>query len=202
MNTSQFSPEKFFDLSSCNYKDLFVDIVNIWEVLPKLEKYIESKKLHANYGGGTIIEETAVIQGPVVIGKNCYIGPAAFLRGPVLLGDNVHVGHSSEIKHAVVLNNSAIAHLNYVGDSVIGSSVNIGGGAMFANLRFDNKTVTIRTEEGKISTSLQKFSAIVGDNSHIGVNCVINPGTVLGKNTIVYPMTSVLGAHKENEVIK
>lgn len=214
MNNSLFSPVTFFDLSNFSHAALFEGISNVWEVLPKLTEYIESlfvsKKILANYGKDTaifvgqetIIEETAVINGPAIIGKNCYIGHAAFLRGPILFGDNIHIGHAVEVKSSILLNNATAAHLNYVGDSVIGNVVNIGGGTMFANLRLDKKIVTIRTEKEKIDTGLQKFSAIVGDFSSIGVNAVINPGTILGKHTVVYPLTSVFGVHQEKEIIK
>ncbi|MBI2622689.1 MAG: hypothetical protein HYW64_01170, partial [Candidatus Levybacteria bacterium] len=153
-------------------------------------------------GKDTLVEDYAVIKGPAIIGKNCFIGHASYLRGGCILGDNVHIGHGAEIKNSILLNNAIAAHLNYIGDSIIGSNVNISGGAMLANFRFDKKSVTIKTENKRIDTGLSKFGAILGDNSTIGVNAVLNPGTLLGKNTIVYPLTSVKGVHKDGEVIR
>ena len=100
------------------------------------------------------------------------------------------------------MNNTAAAHLNYIGDSIVGNGVNVSGGAIFANLRLDHANVTIKTEEGKIDTGLSKFGSIVGDGGNIGVNCVLNPGTILGKNIVIYPLREIRGVHEEHEVIK
>lgn len=208
---NNYSPEYFFDLSSFSYKEIFDGVENVWEVLPKIKEYIKSLfngKVQGNYkaqvfvGEGSIVSEKAEIVGPAIIGKNCTIGPGAYLREYVLLGDNVKIGHGAEVKNSIFLNNSTAAHLNYVGDSVMGSKVNIAGGAMFANYRFDGKPVTVRNGEEKIATLLQKFGAVIGDGSQIGANAVLNPGTVIGKEGIVYPLTSASGFHKKGEIIR
>ena len=210
----KFNTENYFLLDNFYYKDIFNNIENIWEVLPKLEEYLSSLfidgKVIGNYkdknniyiGEGTVIHEDVNIEGPVVIGKNCLITHGSYIRSGCLIGDNVRIGHGVEIKRSIFLNNSIVAHLNYIGDSIIGNSVNIAGGAMLANLRFDKKDVILRYGDKIISTGLQKFGAILGDNVSIGANAVLNPGTLLGKRVIVYPLQFVKGVYIENEIIR
>lgn len=209
-----FSPEQFFDLSDFSYASLFDGVTNVWEPLGTIEHYLtslfERGKIVANYkdskdvfvGEGTSIDEGVKIIGPAVIGKNCTIGHVAFLRGGNLIGDSVHIGHAVELKSSIILSHSAIAHLNYIGNSIIGRGVNVSGGAIFANFRLDKHMVIVRNGDEKMNTGLQKFGAIVGDGSNIGVNAVLNPGTILQKQTIVFPLKSVTGVHNDGEVIK
>lgn len=211
---NNFKTENFFDLSTFEYRDIFNEINYVWEVLPKIKDYIEmqfkSGLLKPNYkarndvyvGDGTIIAEGAVIEGPAIIGKYALLGHGSFIRGNCIIGSNVQLGHAVEVKGSIFLNDSKAAHLNYIGDSIVGNKVNISGGTILANYRLDKKTVMVTDEGNKIETGLEKFSSIVGDGTNIGVNAVLNPGTILGKNTVVYPLISVKGAHKDNEVIK
>lgn len=214
MEKTRFFKESFFDLTGCCFPEIFDGAEFVWEVLPKIAIYIKLQFqkgiLIANYkdkrdifiGKGTIIQEGAVILGPAIIGKNCVIGHGSLVRENCLLGDFVHIGHAVEVKNSIFLNRAKASHLSYIGDSLIGNDVNISGGAMLANFRFDKKPVTVRVNNERINTNLQKFGAIIGDGSNIGVNAVLNPGTILGKKTIVYPLTSVGGVHKDEEVIK
>ena len=210
---NNFSNNYFFDIDKFAYKEIFA--ATPWEtianIIPFIQKTFASLKLSPNYknrpdvyiGQGTTIHPSVDIQGPAIIGVNCKISHAAFLREGCLIGDNVHIGHAVEIKHSLILNNSMIAHLNYIGDSLIGNNVNISGGAILANLRLDKQNISIKTEDNKkIDTGLNKFSAAIGDNSVVGVNAVINPGTLLGKNVIVFPLKSVSGVHINNATIK
>jgi UDP-N-acetylglucosamine diphosphorylase / glucose-1-phosphate thymidylyltransferase / UDP-N-acetylgalactosamine diphosphorylase / glucosamine-1-phosphate N-acetyltransferase / galactosamine-1-phosphate N-acetyltransferase len=185
-----------------------------WEAIKNLDVFIEQcfKKgiIKPNYkdkknvfiGKGTIICEGAHIKGPAIIGSNCVINHASFLRENCLLGNNVHIGHAVEVKNSILLNNSSVAHLSYVGDSIVGNEVNIAGGTIITNLRLDKKPVKIKFKNKIINTKMQKFGSIIGDYSSIGANCVLNPGTILGKKTIVFPFSSVTGTHKNNETIK
>lgn len=214
MENKLFNPGDYFDLSNFKHKDIFAGVEFVWEVLPKIGKYIESlfekKVLVSNYkdkkniymGEGSIIKEGATIVGPAIIGKNCIIGHGSLIRENCLFGHNVHTGHAVEVKNSIFLNSVIAAHLNYIGDSVIGNNVNISGGAILANYRLDKKPVIVRDGEEFINTNLEKFGAIVGDDSIIGVNAVLNPGTILGKKSIAYPLTSVTGVHKNNEIIR
>lgn len=181
MRNSKFKPSEFFNLDAFQWKNIFEGVEIVWEIIPKIEKFTKGK---------------------LIKGKNCKIAKSAFIRGGVILGDNVIVGHAVELKNCIIMNNTNIAHLNYIGDSIVGEYVNIGGGAMLANFRLDAKPVHIKHKENKISTNLEKFGAVIGDNTKIGVNAVLNPGTILGKNCQVYPLTSVIGYHPDDSTIK
>lgn len=198
-----FKPEYFFDLSDFYAADVFSGLDNAWDVLPKIEEYVSQKIGGKKYiiGNNTQIEDSVLIKGPALIGKNCRIGHAAFIRENVIIGDNCIIGHAVELKNCIILNNTNVAHLNYVGDSVVGSHVNVGGGATFANVRLDEKPVQVLIDGEKIHTRLAKFGAIVGDGTKIGAHSVLNPGALIGKNSLVYPLSLVKGFHSENSKI-
>ncbi len=214
MKKSNFPANDFFNLLLFPFSDIFENVNQTWEILPKISEYIKlqfkNKKIKQNYyknkqiyiGKGTKIAKGVLIKGPAIIGDNCFIEQGSLIRENTILGNNVHIGHGVEIKNSVILNNTAISHLNYVGDSIVGNNVNISGGAIIANYRLDKHSVLVRLGDKKIDTKFEKFGAIVGDGSAIGVNSVLNPGTVLGKNTIVYPLVSVIGVHKNEDIIK
>lgn len=212
MDISYFSPDRFFDLTDFEHKDLFSNTEHVWDILPKLHSYIAQFQnthkpnyndgKHVYVGEGTIIEEGALIKGPAIIGKNCFIGHGAYLRENCILGDNVHIGHAVEVKKSLFLNNSYASHFNYVGDSIIGKKANLAAGAILANHRLDKRQVMVQTETLKIETKLEKFGSIIGDASVVGVNSVLNPGTILEKNCIVYPLTSVKGVHPKGSLIQ
>ena len=195
-------------------KDLFEESGNVWEVLPTLESYIVSKKkelIENGYsekfknvfvGKNVKIDDTAKIEGYAVIGDNAFIGHSAYLRSGVLIGENVHIGHTVEVKHSAVLQNTAVSHFSYIGDSVIGSNVNIGGGVILANLRFDEKSIEVRYKNKKTDTGLTKFGAVIGDRCKIGANVVLNPGTMLARNVTVFPLVSVKGTHEKGSIVK
>jgi len=199
---TNFSPGTFFELSGFEHKNIF-NLEHVWEVLPKISEYIKNNSSEAiTIGEGTVIEEGAFIKGPAIIGKNCLIRHGAYIRENVIIGDNSLIGHSVEIKNSVVLNNSHISHFNYIGDSIIGNDVNLSGGSITANFRLDGASVMIKNDEEQFETGLAKLGAIVGDGSRIGVNSVLNPGTILSKNSKVYPLTSVFGVHLNEKTIK
>jgi UDP-N-acetylglucosamine diphosphorylase / glucose-1-phosphate thymidylyltransferase / UDP-N-acetylgalactosamine diphosphorylase / glucosamine-1-phosphate N-acetyltransferase / galactosamine-1-phosphate N-acetyltransferase len=211
---AQMTPDIFFDFSQFQWNNIFSDITNVWEALPKIIPFITSQFsngiITANYqdrndvfiGEGTVIQPGVHIPGPAIIGKNCILGHASLYREGVIIGDNTHIGHAVEVKHSIILNNAAAAHLNYIGDSIIGNNVNISGGTILANFRLDKKPILIKTKEKIYNTELRKFGAIIGDNSNVGVNSVLNPGTILGKNCLVYPLQSARGYYENNEIIK
>lgn len=214
MKKSNYPPNDFFNLSLFPYADIFENVGDTWEVLLKIREYIKlqfiNKKTKQNYdknkaiyvGKGAKIAKGVLIKGSAIIGDNCFIEQGSLIRENVILGNNVHIGHAVEIKNSIILNNTAVSHLNYIGDSIIGNNVNISGGVITANYRLDKHSVLVRTNDKRIDTKLEKFGAIIGDDSIVGVNSVLNPGTILGKNTIVYPLVSVLGVHKNEEIIK
>lgn len=196
------------------FKELFEKSTNAWEVLPMIDDFIANFKNSSNFseftqvlenvyvGKNVSIDSDARIEGAAIICNNASIGHAAYLRGGVLIGENGHVGHATEVKHSVILDDSKLAHLNYIGDSVIGNNVNISGGATLANWRFDKKEVEVKFGDQRIGTGMEKFGSIIGDDSFVGVGAVLNPGSILGKNTIVYPLISVKGVHPSGATIK
>ncbi|MFH1450594.1 MAG: DapH/DapD/GlmU-related protein, partial [archaeon] len=135
----------------------------------------------------TLIKSGVYIEGPVMIGKNCTIGPNAFLRPYACIGNNCKVGQSVEIKNSVIMEETYVPHLSYVGDSVIGRNVNFGAGAITANLRHDNDNVKVTVKGEKVDSGLRKLGALVGDNVKFGSNVVINPGKKIGANARVWP---------------
>ncbi len=206
--------QTYIDTNTYTYQGLFAGSMHAWDVLPQLESYITSLFANGtvvgNYNGqkdvyigeGTIVHEGVRIEGPAIIGDNCVIAHAAYIRGGCLFGNNVRIGHGAEIKHSVFFNGAVAAHLNYVGDSIIGNNVNISGGAMLANFRLDKQEIIVKHEAGEHATGLQKFGAVIGDGANVGANAVLNPGTLLGKGVIVYPLQSVRGVHHANAIIK
>lgn len=205
MNKSFLNPKSFFEFRRGQYDEILGDVLYVWEAVPKIVDYLVTKlkdRKNVVVGKGTKIHPTAVILGPAIIGQNCTIGPHAYLRENCLIGNNVRIGHAVEIKNSLLLDGAIAAHLNYIGDSIVGRNVNISGGAILANTRLDRQSVAIRFNSEKIQTGLRKLGSIIGDDSFIGVNAVLNPGTILGKKSKVYPLVSVKGVYEQDAIIK
>lgn len=211
------SPQDFFDLSEFRHAALFEGVEYVWEVLPKIEGYIEehlkpgcdgeimdgawvSEQVYI--GKGTVVEPGAMIKGPAIIGEGCEIRSGAYVRENAILGDGAVLGHTSEIKNSVMLNKAAAPHFNYVGDSVLGAQINLGAGSILSNLKVTWTNVVVNVEGRDYDTGLLKFGAIIGDNAETGCNCVCNPGTLVGKNTLIYPCSSVRGYLPPNSIVK
>lgn len=207
--------ENFFDVSKTIAKDIFSDVFYPWEVIPKIKDFIV--KIGENLPKDEYIEikpqvwihkdaeifESAYISGPTIIQKNAQIRHCAFIRGSVIIGENSVVGNSTEVKNAIIFNDVQIPHFNYVGDAVLGYKSHMGAGSIISNVKSDKTNVTVKLEGGeKIETGLRKFGAIVGDFVEIGCSSVLNPGTIIGKNTNVYPTTMARGILKENSILK
>lgn len=202
---SNFLPSNFFS-SSLIEKYPFFDKENVWELIPEIKLLIAklkgSSKDKVFIGKNVSIDPTARIVGPAFIGDNSVIGFNALIRENVVIFNDSYVGHSCELKNTILLPNSRISHYIYLGDSIVGSNVNIGAGAKIANWRFDEREILIRFEDKKIETHLKKFGAIIGDGCKIGANSVLNPGTVLGKNCKVFPLSLVTGFKEEGLTVK
>jgi len=154
-------------------------------------------------GKGVKIETGAFIQSPVIIGDNTEVRQGAYLRGYCLVGRRCVVGHVTEVKHSIFLDDAKAGHFAYLGDSIAGHDVNLGAGTKLANLRFMRGDVQIRTPDGPVNTGLRKLGAILGDKAQSGCNAVTNPGTLLGRKSIVLPNTTTpSGFHPENSVIR
>ena len=152
-------------------------------------------------GSGVTVAPTAVILPPAIIGAGTEIRPGAYLRGNVIIGENCVIGNSTEIKNAVLLDHVQVPHYNYVGDSILGNGAHLGAGAICSNLRSDKKNIVIHAEKD-YPTGLRKIGGFVGDGAEIGCGCVLNPGTVIGKNTSVYPLVSLRGCYPGNSIVK
>lgn len=183
-----------------------------WEMLPKIkekaeeliEKGITGYKLISEnvlVGENVKIHPTASIEGPAVIGSGSEIRPGAYIRGSVITGENCVIGNSTELKNCIMLDKVQVPHYNYVGDSVLGNHAHMGAGAVCSNLKSDGKAVVIHGDTD-YNTGLRKIGGILGDGADIGCGCVLNPGTVIGKNTSVYPLTMLRGVYGENLIVK
>ena len=159
--------------------------------------------IHGNViiGEGTVVRSGSYIIGPVVIGKNCVIGPNCFIRPCTSIGDNCHIGASVEIKNSIIMSNTNVPHLNYVGDSVIGENCNLGAGTKIANLRLDEKEVYATVKGRKVFTGRKKFGAIIGDNTKIGINVSINVGSMIGNDVYIAPSAKVEGYIEPNSTV-
>ena len=152
-------------------------------------------------GKGSVIEPGALVSGPAIIGDNCEVRQGAYIRGDVLVGSDCVIGHTTEIKSSVMLGGSKAGHFAYIGDSILGR-VNLGAGTKLANLKMIPSTVTLTVEGNKYDTGLRKFGAILGDGVETGCNSVTAPGSLLGKNTLLYPNTTARGYYPPGTFIK
>lgn len=200
-------------------KDLLLTVTYPWEALPKIKDYILElgSKLSPNeydYKGDNVwIHKTAkiypnnYIAGPCIIGAETEVRPGAFIRGNALVGDGCVVGNSTELKNVILFNKVQVPHYNYVGDSILGFKAHMGAGSITSNVKSDKKLVVVHNEGERIETGLKKFGAMLGDNVEVGCNSVLNPGTVIGKWSNVYPTSCVRGVipahsiHKNNGTV-
>lgn len=146
-------------------------------------------------GEGAVVEPGALINGPAIIGNNTEVRQGAYIRGNCLVGDRCVVGHTTEMKNSLMLNDAKAGHFAYIGDSILGSNVNLGAGTKLANLKLSGSEIKLKAGEKTYNTGLRKFGAILGDDVQTGCNTVTNPGAVLGKGCLVYPNTSVQGIY-------
>ena len=203
---------ELFDVKNPYIKPLFEGKEYPWEILPEIKGYIMSLiekgiegytllKENVLVGENVKISDTATIDGPAIFGSGTEIRPGAFIRGSVITGENCVIGNSSELKNAVLLDKVQVPHYNYVGDSVLGNYAHMGAGSICSNLKSDGKNIVIHAER-EYETGLRKIGGILADHADIGCGCVLNPGTVIGKNTSVYPLTALRGVYPENSIVK
>ena len=211
-----FLPEtqNLFDLSKTLAASLLRTAQYPWEILPQLSDYLLSlgKTLSADrfdHPQETVwiaktarIAPSAQISGPCIIDENAEIRQSAFLRGSVLVGKNAVVGNSTELKNALLFDGVQVPHFNYVGDSILGYKAHLGAGAITSNVKSDKSPIVLRDGWEEIPTSRKKLGAILGDGVEVGCNTVLNPGTVIGKNTTVYPLSSVRGTLPQDHIYK
>lgn len=209
-----YTTKNLFDLNNTIAKEYLEKYEYPWEALPEIKNFIkdlinkldknEYKEIKENVWvhNSATIAPSAYIDGPTIIGKDSEIRHCAYIRGNAIIGEGVVIGNSCEVKNAIIFNKSQVPHFNYVGDSILGYHAHMGAGSIVSNLKSDGKNITVKDEFEKVETGLRKFGAIVGDNVEIGCNSVLNPGTVIGKNSNVYPLARVRGLVRENSIYK
>lgn len=203
------------DLGQTIASKLFADYKYPWEVLSSIKDFILElgPQLDKNVYDQTEediwiaknakVAESASLTGPLIICENAEIRQCAFIRGSAIVGAGATVGNSCELKNAILFNDSQTPHFNYIGDSIIGYKSHIGAGGITSNLKSDKSNVVVKTASGEnIETGLRKFGAILGDNVEVGCNSVLNPGTVIGRNSMIYPTSCVRGFIPENSIYK
>lgn len=204
--------KELFECKTDYLNDLFLSCEYPWELLSKIKEHIQTlfnKKIpgftmikEGVYVGENVkIDPSATIIPPVIIGNNSEIRPNAYLRGNVITGEKCVIGNSSEIKNAILLNHVQVPHYNYVGDSILGNNSHMGASSICSNLKSDGKEIIIHGEKDYI-TNLRKIGGILADCADVGCGCVLNPGTIIGKNTRVYPLTSLRGVYPSDSIVK
>ena len=197
--------KELYDLSHSLASPLLADCEYPWEALPRIKDFVRAlgetlspeeydhPKEDVWIAKSAVVAPSATILGPTVIGRNTEIRTGAFIRGAVLVGEGCVVGNSCELKNAILFDSVQVPHFNYVGDSILGYRAHTGAGAVTSNVKSDKTLVKVQTENGRIETGLKKFGAMLGDFVEVGCNSVLNPGTVVGRNTNIYPLSSVRG---------
>lgn len=203
-----------FDLKETIAQNLLEKYEYPWEVLPNIENFIIelgntlSKDEYIQKENNVWIHKTAKVYDSAYIGENCIICKdaevrhCAFIRKNAIIGEGAVVGNSTELKNVILFNKVQVPHYNYVGDSILGYKSHMGAGSITSNVKSDKKLIVVKNGEQKIETGLKKMGAMLGDNVEIGCGSVLNPGTIIGRNTNIYPLSSVRGIIKANSIYK
>lgn len=203
-----------YNLNETIARSLFDGAVYPWEVLPKIGAYILelgrslSSEEYDQVGEdvwiakSAVVAPTAYIHGPAIIGKNAEVRHCAFIRGNALVGEGAVVGNSTELKNVVLFNKVQVPHYNYVGDSILGYKAHMGAGSITSNVKSDKKLVVVKDGTDRIETGLKKFGAMLGDEVEVGCGSVLNPGTVVGPRSNIYPLSSVRQVVPANSIYK
>ena len=202
------------DLTKTVAADIFEGLVYPWEALPKISEF--TMKLGAALpkdeyiqtddniwiANSASVAESAYLHGPLIVWPEAEIRHCAFIRGSAIIGRGAVIGNSTELKNCIIFDKAQVPHYNYIGDSILGFQAHLGAGAITSNLKSDRSMVTVRREDEKLATELKKFGAIVGDHVEVGCNSVLNPGTVIGRNATVYPLSMVRGVVPSDSIYK
>ena len=212
--TEQHMIKSLLDMDQTIAAEVFEGCTYPWEVLSKIKDEIlrignslsedEYMKVGEDVwiAKSAKVSSTASITGPAIIGKEAEIRHCAFIRGNAIVGEGAVVGNSTELKNVILFNKVQVPHYNYVGDSILGYKAHMGAGAITSNVKSDKTLVTVKAGKEKLETGLKKFGAILGDNVEVGCNSVLNPGTVVGRNSNIYPLSMVRGYVKEGSIYK
>lgn len=212
-----YKPGELFDLKETQHAALFKDCEFAWDALRRLKAYVDANVRPGKHaalnprasigelviiGEGTVIEDGAMIKGPAIIGRNCEIRHNAYIREHVIVGDNCVLGNSCEFKHCLLFNHAVVPHFSYVGDSVLGHKAHLGAGVKISNIKLVPGNVTVDLDGRPFDTGLRKFGALLGDHTDIGCNTVLNPGSIIGRGSVVYPNTNWRGILPANMIVK
>ena len=210
----QVTIKELYDLTETAAKPLLESVTYPWEALPKIKDFIielgnsldpeEYEKRGENiwiHKSATVFD-SAYIAGPCIIGKDTEVRQCAFIRGSALVGDNCVVGNSTELKNVIIFNNVQVPHYNYVGDSILGFHSHMGAGSITSNVKSDKTLVHVKGADFDIATGMKKFGAMLGDYVEVGCNSVLNPGTVIGSHSNLYPLSRVRGYVPSNSIYK
>ena len=211
---NDYKISELYDLNNTIAADLLSACVYPWEALARISEFIlqlgstldesEYDKVGENIwiAKDAKVAATASINGPCIICHGAEVRHCAFIRGNAIVGEKSVVGNSTELKNVVLFNNVQVPHYNYVGDSILGYKAHMGAGSITSNVKSDKTLVVVKDGEDKIETGLKKFGAMLGDGVEVGCNSVLNPGTVVGRNTNIYPCSMVRGCIKANSIYK
>ena len=206
--------KELYTLEETIAKDIFEGVTYPWEVLSKIGSFImelgstlpedEYDKIGENVwvSKSAKVFPSAYIHGPAIIGKDAEVRHCAFIRGNAVVGEGAVVGNSTELKNVILFNKVQVPHYNYVGDSILGYKAHMGAGSITSNVKSDKKLVVLKTPEGNIETGIKKFGARLGDEVEVGCGTVLNPGSVVGKQSNIYPLSSVRGYVPSNSIYK
>jgi len=210
--------DDLFDLSQTAHGALFDGVEYPWDALKRLAEYLNGNlkpgssgaEVHPSahvgpqvfIGAGTVVEPGAMILGPAIIGAGCRIRHGAYIRENVIVGDGCVVGNSVELKHCVLFNQCQVPHFNYVGDAILGHKAHMGAGSILSNVKLDNQNVWVNFDGTPIDTGLRKFGGLIGDKAEIGCNAVLNPGSIIGRSSVVYPNVSWRGILPKHMIAK
>jgi NDP-sugar pyrophosphorylase family protein len=212
-----FKPADLFDLGETEHAAIFDGCEFAWDALKKLKAYVEANVrpgLHNRcegvafigkqvfIGEGTVIEDGVMIKGPAIIGRNCEIRHNAYIREHVIMGDNCVLGNSCEVKHSLLFNRANAPHFNYIGDSILGCKAHLGAGVKISNVKLVAGNIILDLDGRPHDTGLRKFGALLGDHTDIGCNAVLNPGSIIGRNSVVYPNTNWRGILPADRIVK
>lgn len=206
--------KKLYDLNHTMAKELLEKYEYPWEVLPEISDFIIElgnkldKEIYELKGENIWIAKSATvypsayIKGPAIIGEYAEVRHCAFIRGKAIVGNNAVVGNSTELKNVILFDNVQVPHYNYVGDSILGYKSHLGAGSITSNVKSDKKLVVVKNDTEKIETGLKKFGAMLGDEVEVGCGSILNPGTVIGSHSNIYPLSSVRKVVPANSIYK
>lgn len=211
---AEITVKELYTLEETIAADIFDGLTYPWEALSKIGDFIlklgeslseeEYEKRGENIwvAKSAKVAPTASITGPAIIGKDAEVRHCAFIRGNAIVGEGAVVGNSTELKNVILFNKVQVPHYNYVGDSILGYKAHMGAGSITSNVKSDKKLVRVKTPEGNIETGRKKFGAMIGDGVEVGCGSILNPGTVVGRNSNIYPLSSVRGCVPEGSIYK